>query len=119
MSEASEVVMKRASTLRISIAALALVWGSLAEAADCPTLLHLHGYLTVAGAKCGYREAEEIFKSASACRTQIGHAEATRQAADGIRFARGEIVVKGGTAAWCGYVKGKYPSLVGGASRSR
>jgi hypothetical protein len=101
------------------IAALGLACISTAQAADCPTLLHLHGYLTVAGVKCGYREAEEIINSASACRSSIGHAVATRTAADGIRFAKGEIIAKGGVAAWCGYVKAKYPSLVSGAPRFR
>ena len=111
--------MKCARNTRILIAALGLAWGTTAEAADCPTLLHLHGYLTVAGAKCGYREADEVFKSASACRAKISHAEATRKAVDGIRFARGEIIAKGGTAAWCAYVKRIYPSFIGDAQRLR
>ncbi len=106
-----------ARSTRIIVASIGMAWITAAEAADCPTLLHLHGYLTVAGVKCGYREAEEIINSASACRNEIGHAVATRKAADGIRFARGEIVVKGGAVAWCSFVKSKYPSLISGASR--
>ena len=111
--------MRRAMFLAATIGALALAPIGAARAADCPTLLHLHGYLTVAAVKCGYREAASIIDAASACRAQVGHAAATRTATDGIRFAQGEIVVKGGVPAWCEFVKGQYPSLVGGAPRPR
>ncbi|MFI5014169.1 MAG: hypothetical protein ACHQAY_17670 [Hyphomicrobiales bacterium] len=90
----------------------------VARAADCPTLLHLHGYLTVAVVKCGYKKAAAIINAASACRAQAGHAAATKTATDGIRFAIGEIVVKGGVPAWCSFVKGQYPSVIG-APRAR
>jgi hypothetical protein len=82
-------------------------------------LLHLHGYLTVAEVKCGYKEAAAVIDQASACRAQVGHAAATKTANDGIRFAQGEIVVKGGVPAWCGFVKSQYPSLVSGTARPR
>ena len=90
-----------------------------ARAADCDTLLHLHGYLTVAHAKCGLKEAPEVVDEASACRAQLGAAAATQMATDGIRFGEGELVEKGGVAAWCAFVKGKYPSLVSGKARPR
>jgi hypothetical protein len=92
---------------------------SAVSAADCPTLLHLHGYLTVAKVKCGYREAESIIDEASKCRAQVGHTAATSTATDGIRFAQGEIVAKGGVPAWCGFVKSQYPSLLSGTGRPR
>jgi hypothetical protein len=87
------------------------------RAADCPTLLHLHGYLTVATGKCGFTEASNIVDLASTCRAQIGKASALKLASDGIRFAQGEMVVKGGTATWCAFVKGQYPSLIEGKGR--
>jgi hypothetical protein len=111
--------MPRAMFLAATVGALASVPIGAARAADCLTLLHLHGYLTVAAVKCGYKEAASIIDAASACRAQVGHAEATKTATDGIRFARGEIVVKGGVAAWCEFVRGQYPSFVGGAPRPR
>ena len=88
-----------------------------ARAADCDTLLHLRGYLTVATVKCGFTEASNVIDQASACRSKAGKAEATRIATDGIRFAQGEMVAKGGTATWCGFVKSQYPSLVAGKAK--
>jgi len=88
-----------------------------ARAADCDTLLHLHGYLTVATVKCGFTEASNVIDQASACRSKAGKAEGTRIAPDGIRFAQGEMVAKGGTATWCGFVKSQYPSLVAGKAK--
>ena len=45
-----------------------------ARAADCDTLLHLHGYLTVATVKCGFTEASNVIDQASACRSKAGKA---------------------------------------------
>jgi hypothetical protein len=82
-------------------------------------MLHLHGYLTVAVAKCGFKEATNVVNAASVCRAQTGHAAATQLATDGIRFAQGEMKEKGGVLQWCASVKGQYPSLISGASRHR
>jgi len=108
----------------VAIAAMLGLASSLAaiaeaQAADCPNLLHLHGYLTVAVVKCGFREARSIVNLASSCRTMVGHASATQTAADGIRFAQGEIAAKGGVPAWCGFAKSQYPSLLNGAGKVR
>jgi hypothetical protein len=109
--------MRRAALLAAMTGALLQAQMLGARAADCPTLLHLHGYLTVATVKCGFTEASNIIDLASACRTQIGKAPAEKVATDGIRFARGEMVAKGGTAAWCAFVKGQYPSLIDAKGR--
>ena len=109
--------MHMRAALRLFVAGLAFVPLAPVRAADCATMLHLHGYLTVAHAKCGLKEAPEVVDEASACRTQLGAAAATQMATDGIRFGEGELVEKGGVAAWCAFVKGKYPSLISGKAR--
>ena len=102
--------------LRVISFGLALTALTLASvpttAQDCPTLLHLHGYLTVAAVKCRLVEASSIIDAASDCRAQSGRDIATRTATDGIRFAMGEIAAKGGVPAWCKFVQGEYPSLI-------
>jgi hypothetical protein len=96
---------------------LAALTSAPACAEDCETLLHLHGYLTVAAAKCRLVEAPNVIDAASACRAQSGSDVATRTATDGIRFAVGEMAAKGGVTAWCKFVQNEYPSLIGARSR--
>jgi hypothetical protein len=105
------VIMLRSISLAMALASLTL-FSVPTSADDCPTLLHLHGYLTVAVMKCRLVEDSNIIDAASACREQSGRDNATRTATDGIRFALGEIVAKGGVPAWCKFVPSEYPSLV-------
>ncbi|SEC96145.1 hypothetical protein SAMN05519104_2459 [Rhizobiales bacterium GAS188] len=107
----------RPSMLIATIGALSFAPISATRAADCDTLLHLHGYLTVATVRCGFTEAPNIIDAASTCRSQVGKASATKTATDGIRFAQGEMVAKGGISPWCSFVRGQYPSLVSGKAR--
>jgi len=109
----SRTAIAAAIAAQIALAPLASL------AADCPTTLHLHGYLTVAVAKCGFREAINVVSAASDCRAQTGHAAATQFATDGIRFAQGEMKVKGGVLPWCASVRSQYPSLISGPMRRR
>lgn len=109
-----EAFVFRTLILATLVAPLAL---APAKAEDCPTMLHLHGYLTVAIAKCGFREASAVINAASACRAQVGHASATQTATEGIRFALGEMKEKGGIGAWCVFAKAQYPSLLSGSGR--
>jgi hypothetical protein len=104
--------MRRATHLAAMTGAPVLSHMPSVRAADCPTLLHLHGYLTVATAKCGFTEASNVIDAASACRAQIGKEAAAKVATDGIRFAQGEIVAKGGSSAWCALIRRQYPSLI-------
>jgi hypothetical protein len=109
--------MRRATLLTAMTGALVLAQILSGRAADCPTLLHLHGYLTVAKVKCGFAEASNVIDAASTCRAQLGKTQALKVATDGIGFARGEMTAKGGTSPWCAFVKGQYPSLIGGKAR--
>ena len=103
--------MLRSIALAAAAASLTLL-PAPTSAEDCATLLHLHGYLTVAVVKCRLVEASSIIDAASACRAQSGRDNAARTATDGIRFALGEIVAKGGEPGWCKFVQSQYPSLV-------
>jgi len=100
----------------MALAALTLA-PHAATAEDCPTLLHLHGYLTVAVSRCGLVEASGVVDAASACRAQAGPDAAAGMATDGVRFAVGEIAAKGGEPSWCKFVQGEYPSLFGSRRR--
>jgi hypothetical protein len=111
--------MSRSAIATATAAQIAFWLFSPASAADCPNMLHLHGYLTVAVAKCGFKEAPSVVNAASDCRAQLGHSVATQLARDGIRFAQGEMKAKGGVPSWCASVKGQYPSLISDASRHR
>jgi hypothetical protein len=75
------------------------------SAEDCPTLLHLDGYLTVAVVKYRLVEVSNIIDAASTCRAQSSRDNATRTAIDGIRFALVEVVAKGGVSTCSKFVR--------------
>lgn len=97
--------------MRPALALLILLGADPATAQDCPNLLHLKGYMNQAATRCGVKEATASEHVAHVCATRLGP-RADRMLLDGMRFADGEAIVKGGTPAWCAFVRKTWPNLI-------
>ncbi len=97
--------------MRGTLVLLVFLSAGAARAEDCPNLLHLQGYMNRAAQRCGVREAAAVEHAAHRCATRLGE-RANPVLTDGMRFAQGEEIAKGGTSAWCAFVQTTWPNLI-------